>query len=185
MKDAAGRATRLAPRTRRGRPSKFGRPSRVVAMTLPDDVIRALGDVDRDAGWAIVKLLEGSQAAAATMPPAAHPDVELVAVGGRRSLIVINRVTIPTLPGVNLLPLSDTRAFLAFDPGRGLSDLELAIIDRLADPAVNGRERDGLERMRSQLAAWRHDRSLAFHTRAIVVVERIRRAAPPVGGRAK
>lgn len=157
-------------------------------MTLPEDVIQALEEVDRDAGWAIVKLLQGTQAGggALPLPEAPQADVELVTVGGRRSLIVINRAAIPTLPGVNLLPLNETRAFLAFDPGRGLSDLELSIIDRLADPAVTGRERDGLEQMRRQLAAWRHDRTLAFHTRSIIVVERVARPpSAPGSGRQK
>jgi hypothetical protein len=42
----------------RGRPSKFGRPSRVVALTLPEDAIDRLRRVHRDLGWAILKLLD-------------------------------------------------------------------------------------------------------------------------------
>ena len=48
--------------TRRGRPSKFGRPSQVVALTLPEDVLRGLRKVHSDVGWAIVSLLEKSPA---------------------------------------------------------------------------------------------------------------------------
>ena len=152
-------------------------------MTLPEDTIRALGQIDRDTGWAVVKLLQGTTRTAGPPDGQDHPDVELVTVGARRSLIVVNREAIPALPDVNMLPLSDTRAFLAFDPGRGVSDLELAIIDRLGDETLPIRERKGLERMRAQLAAWRRDRSLVFHTRSIIVVERIKR--PTAAGRTK
>jgi hypothetical protein len=53
-----------------------------------------------------------------------------------------------------------------------MSDLELAVTDRLADPAVGRRERQALVRLRVQLATWRRDHELQFHTRAIIVVER-------------
>jgi hypothetical protein len=33
---------------KRGRPSKFGRPSQVVALTLPDEVVRGLRKLDRN-----------------------------------------------------------------------------------------------------------------------------------------
>lgn len=156
-------------------------------MTLPEDAIRALGEVDRDAGWAVVKLLQqlGRTAASDAARPGRQADVELVTVGTRRSLIVVNRTAIPALPDVSMLPLSETHAFLAFAPGRGVGDLELAIIDRLGELNVEPREREGLERMRAQLAAWRRDRSLVFHSRSIVVVERIKRGTPARGGRSQ
>jgi L-lysine 2,3-aminomutase len=34
-----------------------------------------------------------------------------------------------------------------------------------------------LRALRAQLKAWRHDRTLRIHTRAIIVVERLTRAA--------
>jgi hypothetical protein len=141
-------------------------------MTLPEDTIEALGEVDPDAGWAIVKLVERKTPSSGRAP---QPDIELVAVAARRSLIVVNRAVISALPGVNLIPLNDTRAFLALDVGRGLSDLELAVIDRLAERSLNGRERQALEAMRLQLAIWRRDQTLHFHARAIIVVERASR----------
>ena len=45
---------------KRGRPTKFGRASRVVALTLPEDVLSALRHVHPDPARAIVKLVEGS-----------------------------------------------------------------------------------------------------------------------------
>src|SRR5258708_31653967 len=157
---------------RRGRPSKFGRPSRVVALTLPQDVIDQLRRGHQDLGWAIVKLLDK---APSTTPRGedTQPDVELVAVAERRSLIVVNREVIRNLPGVNIIPLGGNRAFLALDIDRGMSDLELAVSDRLGDPAIDRRERRALAGLRAHLTTWRRDHELQFHTRAIIVVERL------------
>lgn len=157
---------------RRGRPSKFGRPSQVVALTLPEDVVDRLRRVHRDLGWAIVKLVDDQ-----TIPPTARrqtiePDVELVTVAERRALIVVNREVIKDLPGVNFIPLSGNRAFLALDIDKGMSDLELAVGDRLAEGALGRQERQALGRFQSQLRSWRHDDTLRFHTRAIIVGER-------------
>src|SRR5205814_914451 len=41
-------------RHKRGRPPKFGRPSRLVALTLPTQVIRGLRKLHPDLAWAIV-----------------------------------------------------------------------------------------------------------------------------------
>jgi hypothetical protein len=175
---SAGVSSRATPdRRRRGRPSKFGRPSRVVAVTLPEDVIAKLHRLHRDMGWAIVKLTD-SQArqrstAYADIEPDVEPDVELVTVADRRALIVVNREVIRNLPGVNIIPLSGTRAFLAVDIDRGLSDLELAVNDSLASSTPGQRERQGLVKFQAQLRTWRHDQMLRFRTRAIIVVERL------------
>jgi len=158
---------------RRGRPSKFGRPSRIVTLTLPEDAVDRLRRIHRDLGWAIMKLLDQESPRAAKRNPEAQPDVELVTVAERRSLIVVNREVIRSLPGVNIIPLSGTRAFLALDINRGMSDLELAVTDRLAEPALEPRERQALVKLRRQLTVWRRDHELQFHTRAIFVVERV------------
>jgi hypothetical protein len=167
---------------RRGRPSKFGRPSRVVAFTLPEDVIDRLRRVHRDLGWAIVKVMD-SQSGSRPVREESPPDIELVTVADRRALIVINNPLIRHLPGVNIIPLSGTRSFLALDIDRGLSDLELAVSDRLADTDLSPQERRALTDFQSQLRAWRHAQDLRFHTRAIIVVERVggrmKRAARP------
>jgi hypothetical protein len=43
----------------------------------------------------------------------------------------VAREALADLPGVDAIPLADGRAFLALEPGRGIADLELAILDRL------------------------------------------------------
>lgn len=162
------RSTIEAPVTKRGRPPKFGRPGHLVSLTLPDDALQRLNHVDADTGWAIVKLLERTPGSPEAKPQA---DVELARIAARRSLIVVSRAVFRNLPGINLIPLDEERAFLALESGRGLSDLELAVHDGLADRRLGVRERQALESLRRQLAAWRHDRRLAFHIRSIIVVE--------------
>jgi len=156
----------VAERRRRGRPPKFGRPSQLVALTLPIDVVRGLQRVDKDIARAIVRVFEGTVPAGDDSPRDRRPDAELVRIADRRSLIVVNSAVIQSLPGVNVVPLDATRAFLALEPGRGVSDLELAVIDRL-DDAVETRERQALGQLRRQLKAWRRDAALRFHSRSI------------------
>jgi hypothetical protein len=162
--------------TKRGRPQKFGRPSQVVALTLPDDVVRGLRKIDPDVGWAIVTLFEKSPSRSSP-DPKAQPDVELVTIADRRSIIVVNRSVINHLQGVSIVPLHGDRALLALDAGRGMADLELAVIDSLDDPMLEARERKALLTLRAQLRLWRHDRSLRFHMRSIIVVERLSKRA--------
>jgi hypothetical protein len=159
---------------RRGRPSKFGRPGRVVALTLPNDALQALNAVDPDTGWAIVKLLERERPRPLKHETAA--DVELLDIGMRRSLIVVCRAAMPSLAGVHVIPINDARALLALDIGRSMSDLELAVIDRLADRTLTARQRQALVALRAQLATCRRDRSLHIRPHAIIVVEQPGRA---------
>jgi len=172
--------------SRRGRPSKFGRPSQVIALTLPSDVVRGLQKIHADVGWAIVALLEKSRPRTGPQVEAV-PDVELVKVGDRRSLIVVNRAVVRRLHGVSIVPLHGDRAFLALDDGHGMSDLELAVIDGLEDDTLEPRERTALEALRVRLKAWRSDRALRFHIRSIIVVERVsgkgRHEQPGANGR--
>ena len=134
-------------------------------------------------GWAIVTLFEKSPVARAggTDGSDPQPDAELVTIADRRSLIVVNRDAFKTIPGISVVPLHGNRAFLALDAGSGMTGLELAVIDRLDDAAVDAGERKALQKLRAQLREWRHDRTLRFHTRSIIVVERLpvraRRAA--------
>jgi hypothetical protein len=74
-----------------------------------------------------------------------------------------------------MVPVSPTRAFLALEPGLGMSELELAVTDRLDEDAVDDREERALLRLRAQLRRWRRDRGLRFHTRAIIEVEGLAR----------
>jgi hypothetical protein len=144
-----------------------------VALTLPEEVVRGLRRLHPDLAWAIVTLVEDKLPRRAVRMAARQPDAELVTIAGRQSLIVVNAAVFKRLPGISIIPLSGTRAFLALEPGSGMADLELAVLDRLDDPTSDARERRALKSLRSLLHRWRHDRTLRFHTRAIIVVERI------------
>ena len=161
----------------RGRPPKFGRPAQLVAITLPTDVVQTLRVRDPDLARAIVALVEQRRGGAAARPAAPPVDVELATIGGRQSLIVVNRAAFRRLPGVQIVPLAGSRAFLALQAGLGLADLELAVTDRLEEGRLAAAERQALTGFRAQLRAWRTDRSLRFHSRAIIVAERKPRRA--------
>lgn len=172
---------------RRGRPHKFGRPSHLVTVTLPGDVVRRLRSVNRDLAHAIVEVVESLSNDEADQ----RPDTELVRVADGQSLIVVNSTVIRSLPGVTVVSLQGTRAFLALEPGRGVSDLELAVIDRL-DEALDARERQALKELRHMLKNWRRDPALRFHGRTIIIVEAVtpsprgrERIPPRRGGQGK
>lgn len=159
--------------TKRGRPPKFGRRGRVVAITLPEEAIRGLKRVDADLAWAIVRLLE-KRAKRTSSQHVPEGDSELVAVANGRSLIVVNRKAFKELPGINMIPLHGDRAFLALDRDAGVADLELAVLDRMANRAIAPRERTALTELRGHLRRWRRDPKLRCQTRSIIVVERVR-----------
>lgn len=169
--------TRAFRAPRRGRPPKFGRPGQVVAVTLPAEVVRGLRRINPDLAWAIVRLFERRENRERTdkgvTPVRAHrPDSELVSVADGRSLIVVNHSVLKQLPGVSVIPLDDDRAFLAFDRDASIADLELAIIERLKNRSVNGRERKALSELRAHVQRWRHDPKLHCEMRSIIVVEK-------------
>ena len=158
---------------RRGRPRKFGRPAQLVALTLPTDVVKKLRACDPDLACAIVALAERAAGHGTPRQPDAARDVELAAIAARQSLIVVKRSVFKTLPGIHIVPLSGQRAFLALRAGLSMADLELSIADRIDDRAIAPVERRALLQFRARLRAWRRDRTLRFHTRAIIVVEHV------------
>lgn len=155
---------------RRGRPPKYGRPSQVVAVTLPLEIVAHLARLHSDLGWAIVTLVEKTRRTASPKSPAT--DAQLVRIGEGQFLIVVNSTMFHALPGVQMVPLSANQAFLALDPGRGMADLELAVLDRLTYLKAPNRERRALVRLMDQLRKWRHNRHLQFHTGSIIIVTR-------------
>jgi hypothetical protein len=175
MKPKALRRTDTStPRpARRGRPPKFGRPSQLIALTLPEEVLEALGALHRDPGWAIVQLVERHFGTARRQrrPTASAALAELVHVLRRGALIVVQPDAFKRLRGVSTIPLADGRALLAFDDGRGLADLEVAILDQLEDAALPSGERAQLTQARDIVRAWRRDRGLAFRTKSIILAE--------------
>ncbi len=75
------------------------------------------------------------------------------------------------------MPLGAGRAFLALEPGKGIAELELAVVDRLEESGLEESEERILTSLRRHLRDWRQDKSLNFSARSIIVVERARRPA--------
>lgn len=160
------------PSRKRGRPQKFGRAAELISLTLPADVIEWLTSMDDDIGWAIVKLHER-----ATKPRSADGEVaQLVRFPGDRALILVRAALFKDMPGVSLIPLSDGRAFLALEHGRGVADLELIVLDRLDDKKLDASGRVALNKLRQLLKQWRQE-GIRFESRSIVVAHR-RKGSP-------
>jgi hypothetical protein len=164
---------------KRGRPPKFGRPGRLVALTLPEDVVDWLQTINPDPAWAIVSLFERQHDRRTRAQEAPCADVELVSISPRRALIVVSEESFGALHGVSVIPMGAGRAFLALASGKGMADLELAVLDRLQERDVPDAERRGLTSLRDHLRAWRHDKALACTARSIIVVEGATPAARP------
>jgi len=152
------------PNRKRGRPQKFGRAAQLISLTLPGDVIAWLTTIDDDLGWAVVKLHDR-----ATKVRKPDFDVaQLVRFPGDRALIQVRAELFGDMPGVSLIPLSEGRGFLALESGKGVADLELAVLDRMESKRVPAAERAALLRLRQLLKQWRQE-GINFESRTIIV----------------
>lgn len=149
---------------KRGRPPKFGREAQLISLTLPRDVLNWLGSIDDDVAWAIVKLHEKATRARIAQVQVA----QLVRFPGDRALILVRPELFGDVPGVALIPLSDGRAFLALENGRGVADLELYVIDRIEDSNIGPEQRQSLMDLRQLLKQWREE-GIRFESKSIVV----------------
>lgn len=156
----------------RGRPLKFGRPAQLLALTLPRDVVDGLRRIHPDPAWAIVALYEMLARKASRPRREAKPGVELAQISrtNNDALIVVDPRVIKSVPGVSVVPVAAGRAFLAFDEGRGLADLEGGVLDRLQDGKVDPAAREELTTLHRQIRNWRRSRRLRFSTRSIILV---------------
>src|SRR5947209_12331588 len=109
-----------------GRPSKYGRPSRVVTVTLPEDVLAGLDKVDVDLGRAIVRLAERRKPHARPVRPA-----ELATYGNHAVIIVNPAKALKRLAGVQLVPVGNGRALISLERPHSIPELELAVRDAI------------------------------------------------------
>jgi hypothetical protein len=121
--------------TRRGRPRKFSRPARTVALTLPEDIIEALAGLDADLSRAVVRL-----ALPLAVKPAAHT-AEVSNFGARAVIVVPPNRVLASMPGVELVPLADGRALIALDDTMPESGFELAIRDAMEQEQLSADDR--------------------------------------------
>lgn len=160
---------------RRGRPRKFAAPARTVTVTLPIHVIEALTAVDADLGRAIVRL-----APPAHRGPAASP-AELTRFG-RHAVIVVNPTpALTSRTGVELVPLPDGRALIAFQRQTTPEALELLIADALEDPALPAGDRSVFDGIVQILRSARRASDVALRQSNIIVLEGRRRLRPASG----
>jgi hypothetical protein len=151
---------------RRGRPSKFGRPSQTVTITLPDEVVEAFRAVCPDLSRAIVHVAE---TAGPTMTP--RPDVELTHYG--RSAVIVLKPTraVERLPGVALVPLPDGRALISLDKDKGISEFEVLVRDALDADVTSPADRATLQQLGDILRSARRSRRVKLSQRSIIVLE--------------
>jgi hypothetical protein len=162
---------------RRGRPRKFARPSRPVTLTLPNEVIEALQSIDEDVSRAIVRLVGRVRARR-------HPPAELVSFG-RHAVIVVNPTrTLKRRTGVELVPLPDGRALIAFDQATTIAGLELTIADALDDPDLARADRPIFASIGEILKSARRSKNMVLLQRSIILLE-ARRAPARTAGRAR
>lgn len=162
----------------RGRPKKFTSPSRQVTLTLPDNVLVALEAIDPDLSRAVVRVMQPEMA----KPP--RPPAELSRFG-RYAVIVVNPTRmLERSTGVQLVPLSDGRALIAFDDTLTIPRLALAIQDQLDDHALPDEDARIFQAVRTLLTDARRTKSVVVRQRNIILIEygrhqaRARRTSP-------
>jgi len=170
---------------------KYGRASRAVTVTLPEDVLARLNGVDADLGHAIVMLAERHARPRARLPRAAE-----VAPYGKHAVIIVNPVrALKRLPGVQLVPIGNGRALISLAQPNSIPQLELAVRDAIDHRSVSVPERQTLEAIADILRQARQSPSVVLEERTIIVLESKRqrrrtngvrrsiRAVQAVGGR--
>jgi len=159
-----------------GRPPKFGRPSRAVTLTLPEDVLERLGAVHADLAQAIVNLVEGRPRSRARRRQSAE-----LCTYGKHAVIVVTPVkALKRLAGVQLVPIGDGHALISLESPLSIAQLELALLDAQGGEEVGGAERQTLQVIADILRSARLSRSTKLTERTIIVLEsmRDRRTAP-------
>jgi hypothetical protein len=161
--------------TRRGRPRKFGVPSRPITVTLPEPVIAALEAIDHDLGRAIVRL---AQPEVAKRP---HPAAEIARYGPHAVIVVNPTRTLERRTGVTLVPLPDGRALISFARSLTPAHIELMLADALDDPALTESDRAIFTAIQDILRSVRKTRGVSVEQRSIIVLETGRRAGGAAG----
>ena len=153
-----------------GRPRKYGRPSRAVTVTLPDDVLARLSGVDADLGRAIVELVERSRARARAMKPA-----EITTYGNHAVIIVTPVPALKRIEGVQLVPIGNGRALISLERTHSIPEFELDLGDALVRAGVSRHEKETLGAIADILRQARRSGSGTLAERKIIVFESKRR----------
>ncbi len=150
-----------------GRPQKFGRPSRALTVTLPEDVIERLAAIDVDLGRAIVAAVERKplRRARATL------HAELVSYGSHSVIVVPPVHAFQQLSGVQLVPIGGNRALISLQRPHAIAQLELDIRDLLERGRIGRSERPTFEAVADILRDARRSEEIEIAERSIIVLE--------------
>jgi len=160
-------------RRRPGRPMKFGRPSRAITVTLPEDVIDRLSQVDVDLGRAIVSVTERNRGAPA---PRSRVNGAHISSYGSHAVILVPPVKkLGRLAGVELVPVGGGRALIALDGAYRIPELELAVRDAIDHDGLGGDERETFEALAQILREARRSGGVSLAERKIIVLQAKRR----------
>jgi hypothetical protein len=152
-----------------GRPRKFERPSRVITLTLPEDTIDMLSQINTDRAKAIVQAVE-----IATPPESeTRSAVELIEVGSKTGMLTVPYCGyLHDIPSLKFIKIAANRFLVALSVGSTLSSVEITVSDeleKLADDDDKMRERQILKQLLIQLRTLRRsDRVNLFN---VILVE--------------
>lgn len=153
-----------------GRPPKYGRPSRAVTLTLPEDILRRLAAVHADVGQAIVNLVEDRPTPRVHLRRAA----ELASYGNHAVIVVTPIKALTRLAGVQLIPVGNGRALISLQAPNSIPQLELNLRDAMASARPGHPERETLEAIAEILREARLSRTVRLEERTIIVIESTR-----------
>ena len=153
-----------------GRPMKYGRASRAVTLTLPEDVIERLHAIDEDLGRAIVSLAE-RQAQSRRVGATRLHRPEVAAYGNHAVIVVHPAKPLRRLPGVQLVPIGNGRALISLAPRYSVQQLELDLRDTIDRADTPSAERDTLTALAEILRDSRRSRRVTLEERTIIVLE--------------
>jgi hypothetical protein len=149
-----------------GRPRKFGRPSRAVTVTLPEDVLMRLGVLDTDLGRAIVTLVERKGTRGRAIECA-----EIASYGRHAVIIVIPVNALKRIAGVQLVPIGNGRALISLEQPHSIPTFELGLGDALERGDLSELERQTLQAIADILRQMRRSRRVILEERTIIVLE--------------
>jgi hypothetical protein len=149
-----------------GRPMKYGRASRALTLTLPEDVIERLASLDSDLGRAIVALVERHATTRVRRVRRAE-----IAPFGNHAVIVVNPAKeLRRLSGVQLVPIGNGRALVSLEPPYSVPQFELDLRDAIARGETVA-ERQTLAALADILQESRRSRRVRLEERTIIVLE--------------
>ena len=135
-----------------------------MTLTLPSRLVDLLRAEDPDLSRAVSNGLDAHAVPRRLI-------VDVMRVGRRESLIIINPMLLPTLRDCSFIRLAADRAFIALKPSGTLADLALAVADRLEDADVTRQQKAALRALRRALRTWRLDRKVNVTHKAILILD--------------